>query len=356
VDRGARPAGTGERGVTLIELLVVLTLMATLMGLGVSMYVNLGKQGVFTASVTRVLGTLNRVRNSSMTHPAALMVRAGDPEKGEENSVRGEEYVTMFASQCEPPAEGETELQGALDRNGVLPPGAAFRRGVVGQALFLETGGAVEVRNHPAFDATQGIHIDLWVFPKDNQGGVLLHRGEGLHLALTRGAEGPGVRWDLAFRSGAADGPTSSGIVESRRFEPAGLALPVNRWSRVICSYDLFAVTISVDTGRGAVERLREAEKTPLAPSRDNPLFVGGGGQGGTFRGGIDDVRVAGVLGEAYEPFPAQVVVEGPSRRIRYKNGRLDPEYHNRPETLVLHYGKRSRTIVIGIEGNIESK
>jgi uncharacterized protein YkwD len=47
---------------------------------------------------SQVLSAINRVRNSSMTHPAALQVNAGDPDKGQENSVRGVEFVTMAAS------------------------------------------------------------------------------------------------------------------------------------------------------------------------------------------------------------------------------------------------------------------
>ena len=48
--------------------------------------------------------------------------------------------------------------------------------------------------------------------------------------------------------------------------------------------------------------------------------------------------------------------MEKPSRRIYYLNGKLDPTRHSRPESLVLLFGNRRKTIVIGLEGNIEQK
>jgi hypothetical protein len=122
-----------------------------------------------------------------------------------------------------------------------------------------------------------------------------------------------------------------------------------------VATYDRSAVTISLDTGRGPVEKLRERETAPLAPSRKADLYVGGSTDS-AFRGAIDDIRIEGVLGEAYEPFPPQVLVEGPTRRIRFLGGKLDPAYHSRPEVIVLKYGSRTRRIVIGLEGAVESK
>lgn len=367
-DRAAAP-----RGVTLVELLVVLALMATLMGLGISMYANLGKQGVFTASVGRVLSTINRVRNSSMTHPAAIQVNAGDPEKGQENSVRGIEYVPMFQSQCEPPPSGETDMAGALDRNGILPPGAAFREGVIGKALFLDSGGAVDCGDHPAYDATEGVSIDVWVHPLSSSGGTLVRRGDGLGLYLTRGQNGLGIRFELAFSTGGTGAPAAPGsggippastrpestIVDIKKFDAREVAIPVGRWSRVVASYDRRDVVISLDLGRGPVEKFRTEERHPLAPTRKSRLYVGGGGgDGSSFRGGIDDIRIEGVLGENYEPFPPDVRVraEKKSNRIRYLGGKLDPAWHTTAQTIVLEYGKRRREIVIGLEGNIVSK
>jgi hypothetical protein len=344
--------------VTLIELLVVLTLMATLLGLGVSMYLNLGKQGVFTASAARILSTINRVRNSSMTHPAALQIHSGDPDKGQENSIRGVEYVPMWASQFEPPPEGEP-IQGALDRNAPVPSGAVFKDGVVGKALFLEGGGVVDCGNHPAYDATEGVSVDLWVYPTLNASGTLVYRGEALVLSLSRGMDGPGIRFELTFAVGPAGEPGKgdSAIAESRKFEIPDAALPLNRWSRIIASYDRNFVLVAVDTGRGPVERYRERETHPLAPARKANLFLcGGGGSGGAFRGGIDGVRIDGVLGEAYEPLPPTVRVSSPRTRIWFRDGRLDPAYHTLPETIILTYGKRTKTIVLGLEGNVSSK
>ena len=343
-------------GVTLIELLVVLALIGALLGLGIGMYANLGKQGVFTATVGRVLSTLNRVRNSSMTHPAALQVHAGDPDKGETNAVQGLEFVTMFQTQCEPPAEGTNFIVGALDRNGELPPAAVFKDGVMGKAIFLE-GNAIRCGNHPAYDATRGIAIDLWIYPTVATAGTLVRRGTGLDLSTTREEEGVGVRWVLGFASSGAvvEGAKPGSVTaETAEFHAKDAVLPLNRWSRIVATYDGAHVVIAVDLGRGPVERLRQVVNKPLAPSSQDELFIGGGKT--SFRGGIDDVRLEAVLGESYEPFAPLIRVEGKSRRIYFLNGKLDPSRHSRPESLVLTFGKRRKEIVIGLEGNLIQK
>ena len=353
--------GPAERGVTLVELLVVLALIAVLMGIGVSMFTNLGKQGVFTSTVARVLSTLNRVHNSSMSHPSALQVTSGDVETPGANSVQGIEFVPMWQSQCEPPPAGgdPSVLTGALDRNGILPAGAVFKDGVIGRALFLEGGGAVDCGNLSVFDATEGVSLDLRVLPVNVGGGTLVRRGDALSLALTRQSEGLGVRLDLGFASlsGAPGEQPVSGIRESRTFEARDLVLPVGRWSRIVATYDRNHVVILVDTGRGLVEKFRKEEKAPLSPPADAHLYIGGGGGAGmTFKGGIDDIRLEGVLGSEYLPFSTGVSVDGPTRRIRFVNGKLDPAYHSLSETIILRYGKRERPIVIGLEGNVTSK
>jgi len=353
-----RPSSAAA-GVTLIELLVVLALMGVLLGLGMGMYANLGKQGVFTATTGRVLSTINRVRNSSQTHPAALQVNAGDPAKGEENSVQGLEFVTMFQSQCEPPLPGTDWLAGAFDRNGQLPPASEFKDGVIGKALFLQ-GGAVNCGNHAAYDATRGVALDVSVFPTVATSGTLVHRGTALDLSTTRQDGGVGVKLVLGFSRGetAVEGAKPGSVVaETQDFQPKDTVLPLNKWSRILATYDGSHVVISVDLGRGPVERLRVKENSPLAPASRDELFLGGGGGAGrTFKGGIDDVRLEGILGEAYEPFPPQVLVEGRSRRIYFLNGKLDPTRHSRPEPITLLFGQRKKEIVIGLEGNIVQK
>jgi len=356
--------GAGSRlsraaGVTLVELLVVLALIGVLMGIGISMYANLGKQSVFSASVTRVLSAINRVRNSSVTHPAALQLTAGSAEKGDLSSIRGIEFVTMFQSQCEPlSAENNEVLVGAYGRDGRLTPGAEFRDGVIGKALFVR-GAAVNCGNYSAYDATDGVAVDLWVFPEGNQGGTLVSRGSGLSLSLLRRGTGLGIRFDLAFAAGTEDASTAtaSTIAITRSFEPKDFVLPPNRWTRIRASYDRSAVVLAVDQGRGPVERFRQPERGALMPTREAELFLaGGGGAGASFLGGIDDVRIEGVLGENPEPLPHPIEILGRSRRIWFLGGKLDPAHHSRPETIILKSGKREREVVIGTEGTILQK
>jgi hypothetical protein len=353
--------GVRASGVTIMELLVVLTIMAALMGLGVGMYLNLGRQGVFTANVSRVLSTIQQVRNSSMSHPAALQIEAGDRLKGEPNGVRGIEFVTLFQSQCEPHPDGgdvvTRVLAGAMDRNGDLPGGSSFVPGVLGQALYLEGGGRVDCGNHPAYDATEGISIELWVHPLGDRGGVLVQRGSGVSLSLDKRADGLVPRFDLAFSAGQADasGKVSSSFTESRSFEAKGATVPLKRWSRIIATYDRSAVTIAVDTGRGPVERFRKEEHAPLAPSTEARLYLGGT-EGASFHGYLDDIRIDGVLGGDLLPLPPQMSLAGPSRRIHFLRGRLHPGHHTRAETIVIHGERRKRSISVSTEGVVSKE
>jgi hypothetical protein len=246
-------------------------------------------------------------------------------------------------------------LPAALDRDAELPGAARFVPGVLGQALYLEGGGRVDCGNHPAYDATEGISIELWVHPLSDRGGVLVQRGTGFAAALDKRAEGLTPRFDLNFASGTADekGNLTSVVAESRTFEAKGAIVPVKRWSRVIFTYDRSAVTIAVDTGRGPVERLRVEEKATLLPSKDARLFLGGG-EAAAFHGYIDDVRVDGVLAGAAQPLPREMRVVGPSRRIHFLRGRLHPAHHSRAESIVLESGKRRREILVSTEGVVE--
>ena len=90
-----------DRGVTLVEILVVLALMATLMGLGISMYTNLGKQGVFTASVGRVLSTVNRVR---MVGAVRATTQCLDCHRVERGALLGAFSYDLWRT---PPLKGE---------------------------------------------------------------------------------------------------------------------------------------------------------------------------------------------------------------------------------------------------------
>ncbi len=358
----ARRAGRSpEKGVTLMELLVVLALLGVLMGLGVSMFTNLTKTGAYTATVSAVLSVVNDVRNSSQTAPAALQVLAGDPQKGEENGVRGIRYSTLFESQCEPyAAEGETEkeLVGALGRNGYLPGTAVFVPGRIGKALHLSDG-FVDCGNIAAYDATEGIALDVSLFPLSNRGGVVVARGSGFVLSLERRGEGLDVRLELAFAAGGTGAPgekPESTVEERAIFETRDGGVRVGQWARIVVGYDRSNVLLSVDSGRGPVERVRQPETKALRPSRGENLTLGGGAGGATFHGYLDDVRLSGLIGGDLVLSPQGVQVLGPSRRIHFRGGKLDPAHHSRAETLTLRSGRKERHIVIGLEGNIMDK
>jgi len=350
---------------TLLEILVVLALVGILMGLGIGGYLRLGRQGVWQAEVGRVLSAINRVRNASRAHPAALEVMAGDPEKGL-NGIRGMEFDRLFYSQCEPPEPGEDAgvLQGAMDRNGSLPGGVKFENGVIGKCLDLGGVGAVDCGDHPAYDVTDGISISLWVFPSSLRGGTLVQRGPNLGVSLVPAGDALTVLFELGLTQGkdAAPGKApSSAVPESHTYQPKALRVREKQWIRIVVAYERTpeggTVTIAADQGFGPVEHLRVEEKgsmLAMVPSRGAELLLGGGRI--PFHGMNDDVRIDGVIGEEPRPFAAGVKVLGPSRRIRFLSGKLDPARHQQAETIVLVSGDRRREIVIGLEGSVLEK
>jgi hypothetical protein len=51
------------------------------------------------------------------------------------------------------------------------------------------------------------------------------------------------------------------------------------------------------------------------------------------------------------------VVIQGDKvRRIRFRNGRLDPEYHRGEETITIEFDGVPNEITIGVLGNILRK
>ena len=346
-------AGRRNAGFTLVEVLVVMAIISVLMGFGIGMYQSLASLGKAGQARNTILETIKSVQASSMTRNAALVV---DPVN---TRVYGLEFVTVASCNFEPADDPDAEAAGTVIGLG-YKSGAVlgehelspFPYGHTGGAIGFRSAGIVNFGNYADYDLVEGVTLRIWIFPTQNVGMDLIRKGESYGLSLKRGPGGPLVEGFLKL--GSLDEP-GGGSVE--RFTVADHPLLLNRWNGIVMKYDRNLITVAIDSfGRGAVERFRKAGETrPILPDPDADLTVGGS-RGGVI-GRVDDMMVAGIIAGDVRQMPGEVGIEGTEvRTIYFREGKLDPEYHQSPETIVLLYEGMPTPLTIGLLGNIIEK
>jgi hypothetical protein len=320
------------------------------------MFQSLGRGAKETQARNSVLETIQAVKVSSLAWPSALVV---DPLG---NQVYGLEFRTVASCSFEPPVGEEPSAQvvglsykhGLISGDGILRP---YPFGHTGGAIGFTTGGSVDFGNFTEYDLVEGVHISVWVYPLENMGMSLVSKGDSWGVKLQRGGGGPVVSAFLSL----ADVVEGQAPRESTQTFTAGdYPLVLNRWNRVVFSYDRTVATIAIDSfGRGALERFRQKEERRLFPDRDASLVVGGGD--GPIVGRIDDLLVAGILAGQSKVMPPEVGIKprpGPEGskpwQIRFRDGKLDADFHREPQTVTLVFGGREYPITIGMMGNID--
>jgi prepilin-type N-terminal cleavage/methylation domain-containing protein len=356
-----------ERGFSLIEVMVVMAIISVLMGFGIGMYRRLASVGAAEQARNTIVDTIAQVKTSSHSFPSALVV---DPAT---QVVYGLEFRTV--QNCNFEEAENSEIVGLAHKfgkflgDGALQP---FPWGHTGGAAVFERGGTINFGNYPDYDLMEGVSIDVWVYPTENMAMGILEKGDSYGLRLQRGNGGPVVE---AFLRLAPPGQKKTALTRStvQTFRVRDHPLLLNRWNRIIFSYDRTATTIAIDSfGRGAVERLRmleadSADTAPddesaeemalrlsgrlIVPATDDDMLVGN--EPGPLIGRIDDLKVAGILSGLHRPLPDDVVLRGGIRKIRFRDGKLDPAYHRAPETIVIEYQGVETSITIGTLGNI---
>jgi hypothetical protein len=229
--------------------------------------------------------------------------------------------------------------------------------------MVCDTGGSMDFGNMPDYDLVEGVSIDVWVFPTDpNRPMTLVSKGESYGIRLKGGRSGPVVECYLRLAEDK-DNITKSRGAEVR-FEVPEYPLVLNRWNRIVFSYARSGASIAIDSwGTGAVERYPNAttkkeeleESRRILPDDDANLVVGGAGN--LVLGRVDDLKVAGIIAGTRLPLPERVTLVGDKvRRIRFRNGRLDPDFHRGEETITILYEDIPSEITIGVLGNILRK
>ena len=349
-------------GFSLIEVIVVMAIISMLMGFGIGMYQQMISVGSAQQAVNTIVDTISQVKQSSLSFPSALVV---DPQN---RVVYGLEYRTV--QNCNFEDEDGDGIIALATKYGKLAGGTLepFPWGHTGGCVVMD-GGSIDFGNYPDYDLTEGVSIDVWIYPTENRAMGVIQKGNSYGIRLRRGSGGPLVEAFLRLVE-PGDKELSKMRAATETFRVTSHPLLLNRWNRIILNYDRTATTILIDSfGRGAVERLRELENDRnsssastdpekkkragrlIMPDPDASLVVGDGT--GVFVGRMDDLKIAGILSGVTRPLPPDVELEGKLTKIRYRDGRLDPAFHRGPVTITYDYKGTPSSITIGTQGTI---
>jgi len=333
-------------GYTLMELMVSLTLAAVLMGFGAGAVLSLGKKTVYGQALADAAGLINKARNGSIRHPAALVadkaVVTDDGRTIEQLYGRTEQVLQeLHFEPRDGGDDGPTFASGinGLDVDatlGILEP----RGGRVGGGLRLN-GSGIDARAYPPYDVMDGMYLEIWVKPDRLGSSTLIDKGGAFSVRLNAS--------NSAGRVEARIGVNDNGIRDERAVSVAIPGLLANEWVGIFVSYDRKALVVSTDHGYGPVERGRADESRPLKPDVDANLMIGM-----DFIGTIDDFRFGGVTVEDPITLQQGVAIDGPAKTIHFRGGKLDSRIHPGVETLRLSFQGKVTVLEIGPSGTVQ--
>jgi len=386
----SRTGSSRERrrgGYTLIELLVVITIAGIIMSMGVAGVRTLGRRSELDATTQALRSFLRRARNTAREErfPATVEI---DPIAGELRAVTRQTLALFRFERSQASAAPEDAgpgapslTRGALNMDakvfaarpvlGKLGAGLLFGQPVAKQGKALKardymqaTPGFVEVEDRPSLDPTEGVVIDLWVYPGQLGRKLTRRGGDGYDLpddpepplreAPERRAayRGPpplftmvrkGNAYEVALNANssveiALKGPNKAGeeIGFLARSRP-GL-VPSDKWSHVVFVYDGKSVRLLVNS----IERgLGIGKSNNVLPERlkisMQPLRFSDPSPRRSFFGVLDEVRVAGILAASRAAIPRNILALCPVQELVFDaQGRLDPLVHAEPVVIEL--------------------
>jgi prepilin-type N-terminal cleavage/methylation domain-containing protein len=337
----ARPwARRRAAGFTLMELMVVMVIMASLMGLGTGLFMKMGKATARDSALANLQAMIVNVRNGSSRYPAMLRL---DPERQQvQGLVQEVRQELHFDPRKMPGAEQPIVATGIEGREcnlggaQVEPTG-----GRIGGGLKLG-GGRVDCGSFAAYDVTDGVTVELYMKLDAKPATTdLVTKGDMLKLRLESSGQVTGT---IAVQDehGAARASTSATIPPVRP----------GQWLGVRLTYDRSHLSLATDNGFGWVTRGDpKPEGRVLVPSKDASLSVGG------FQGVLDDFRFAGVHSTEPMKMPAGSKLVGKKDQkeysIYFNGGRLDPDQHHGPQSIVVDAEGRRTVLEIATNGSL---
>ena len=156
-----------------------------------------------------------------------------------------------------------------------------------------------------------------------------------------------GVLWkgQAYFLGIGRDGSLEGRIGEYRARTSPGVVLP-GRWTRISLTYSGEEVVLSADGIRrdaSALDAPSDPKKAPqppsMIPASPDPFLIGSGGSPvcGAFSGGIDEVRLFGLVEPPSWDLGGREKILGWKKIIRFdRRGRLDPLFHEEGVQVIL--------------------
>ncbi len=322
-------------GLTLLELLIVMALLATLMGIGIGVFRNLGSPDLQAAGQVR--DALSVARNSAMRERAPATVNV-DP------ATR-----TVFASGLR--TVGNWHFEDVAGTG--WPVDAAYGggelvdAGVIGSALELDDDEVLVLSELPSsFDSPHGFGVDLYVAPqRDPRPMTLIERPGSWAVALDR-EDRLVVTLQL---EGAGAEPEEFAVAV-----PAPM-LTTGRFVRVTVTFDGRLLHLALDGAR-ATEDTRFDVARPLAVVSSAVVRTGEGPT--RLRGQLDELRLLSVVVGQPDPLPVDVDILGAAQLIHVDAfGRLDRSHHAAPVEIAFQTGDppRRTSVEMGLLGTVRT-
>jgi hypothetical protein len=326
--------------------MVIMGMIAVMMGITVGYLQGGGRSNAITIAKTQVRDACYRAKSRSQGgRLSTLVFRRGTDENGrdvDQLSIQVAETVLSHAFETLQGASRNLPMEGVvkLDRAGRTGSAARFGRG--------------EFLRFPAqasFAVSEGLELEMWLKPEGGPAEMTLLEGEGAYEAtLFRATTGNDydVRLRLFLRP-----PDDRGEPSWTTFETEGAPVKTApRWQHLRVTFDGIVPTVEVD---GLERKLRSGRGGAVAGAGATPplrriavpalgavvLNVSSGGK--PYVGWMDGLVLRGVFRVAEDEvsLPLGIVfdVRQPARRqlpfrMRWTNGRLDPERH--PEDVVV--------------------
>lgn len=308
------------RGLTLLELLMVMTIIGLVFGLGVRAFsgMDLGRG----ADAELLRGALRATRAAALAerHPASLAVTT-DPDTLRESLVvrRMQTLGTWHFERND--GRGTEDLTAA-------PLGGARQidDGHIGRGLGFfgagrEARAVIALDSLPTYDVREGFSLELFVRLEGSSGGTILRLGTHPAIAGLETGEGGSLRGWVAPSYADATGRELVGGRVDLDLPPGTLIM--DRWTRVVLSYDRVLVRLVIDDFLAGVT----AADGPLAPLEGGLVL---GGAPVPFEGSLDTLVVRAVV--ASNPLPMSSTLtwpEGAPRRVLFDaDGSLDTLLH----------------------------
>ncbi|WP_145196675.1 LamG-like jellyroll fold domain-containing protein [Planctomycetes bacterium Poly30] len=331
-------------GFTLLELLLVMTLLGTILGVGLGAFASFdpGRR----AARGLVANALRQARNEAIAHRAPARVLF-DPAT---RTITSEGTAVAGTWRFETPA-----MEGARGISGLAQgfPGTPLTDdGFVGKALDMDVGGrgakvVFDLSSEPLFRVRRGFRLSCALRPKTLEAAQILDFGGVVEMSSF---EDGSIGFSVVTRRVDELGRSIPGETINVRTSPG--AIEAGRWSQVEVRYDgawLSALSDGVPVAmRAETRELWDVEK---------PLVIGGGRSG--YDGQIDDLVI--LVAREGETFILPSSVEFDAREpfeVRFdEGGGLDPIAHARPVEIGLKFDDgTSDGLVVQVFGTVETR